>query len=121
MDDRIQQRVQLFVQQLLQEEKSSLRKARTLLEIEELTGEIGDEVTRQLASADLQERADEAAACPVALCPDCGRECEFEGDSEPLILQGECGDIEYSEPRSYCRNCRRHFFPSGSGNSATGS
>ena len=121
MDDRIQQRVQQFVQQILQEEKTSLRKAETLLEIEELTTEIGDEITRQLASADLQQRADETASHPTACCPDCRGECPIEDELEPLILQGGRGDIEYNEPRSYCRSCRRHFFPTGPSHSAAGS
>jgi len=34
-----------------------------------------------------------------------------EADREPLILRGQRGEIEYSEPRCHCRPCRRDFFP----------
>lgn len=52
MDDRLRERVSGFVEQLLKEEKSSLRKARTLLEIENLTAEVGDEIARHPAAED---------------------------------------------------------------------
>jgi len=42
MGDRLRERVQGFVEQLLKEEKSSLRKAQTFLEIETLTVETGE-------------------------------------------------------------------------------
>ena len=48
MDDRLRERVQGFVEQLLKEEKSSLRKAQTFLEIENLAVEVGDEIARRL-------------------------------------------------------------------------
>jgi len=56
MDDRLRERVQGFVEELLREEKSSIRKARTLLEIENQAIEIGDELVRQLANSDLAVR-----------------------------------------------------------------
>ena len=121
MDDRLKQRVRGFVEQLLQEEKTSLRSARTLLEIEELTGEVGDEIARLLASGELAQRAAEVASADPHPCPECGGACGVEPDREPLILRGRRGEIEYSEPRCHCRSCRRDFFPSGGADSATGS
>lgn len=115
MNGRLQKRVQEFVDQLLKEEKSSLRKARTLLEIEDLACEVGDALARQLASGDLAERSDESAENAEHACPDCGRVCAVEADPEPLILQGRRGEIEYREMRCHCRSCRRDFFPGGEG------
>lgn len=120
MEDRLRERVHGFVEQLLKEEKSSLRKARTLLEIENLTAEVGDEIARQLASGDLSERAQQAAGQGEFPCPMCERLCRVESDHEPLILQGRRGEIEYAEPRCHCRSCRRDFFPAGKGTSASG-
>lgn len=120
MDDRIRQRLRGFVDQLLTEEKASLRKARTLLEIENLATEVGDELTLMLASGDLAERAEQMGAESEHACPDCGRMCAVEEDREPLILQSRRGEIEYSEPRCHCRSCRRDFFPSGEGTAASG-
>lgn len=119
MDDQLKGRIRELARQLLAEQKPTFRKARTLLEIETLTAEIGDELTRQLANTDLAERAEAAAAEPGHSCPTCGRRCSVEREREPLILQGSRGEIEYSEPRCHCRSCRRDFFPSGAGTSAT--
>lgn len=46
MNDRLREQVQGFVQQLLKEEKPSLRKAQTFLEIENLVVEVRDEIAR---------------------------------------------------------------------------
>ena len=113
MDDRMKERVQEFVEQLLREEKSSIRKAQTLLEIENQAMEIGDELVRQLANRDLSERAEETSGQEQFFCPTCGCSCSVEQDPEPLILQGQRSEIEYCEPRCYCRSCRRSFFPNG--------
>ena len=121
MDDRIRERIEGFVRQLVQEEKATLRQARTLLDIEEQAIEIGDEIARRLANADLSERADEAFQQERFACPDCGRESPVEDDPEPLILQGRRGEIEYAEPRCHCRSCRRDFFPGGARTRASGS
>lgn len=113
MDDRLRERVQGFVEQLLREEKSSLKKVRTLLEIENQAIEIGDELVRQLANSDLTQRAEKVAEQTEHDCPDCGKICALEADTEPLILQGKRSEVEYSEPRCHCTRCRRDFFPDG--------
>lgn len=119
MDDRIRERLRGFVEQLLAEEKASLHRAQTLLEIENLAVEVGDELTRLLASGDLAERSGQAENEPEHACPGCGRMCPVE-DREPLILQGRRGEIEYAEPRCHCRSCRRDFFPGGQAVAASG-
>lgn len=48
-------------------------------------------------------------------CPKCGQQVEDkppkEGD-EPRHLQTRVGEAEWLEPKTYCRTCRRSFFPS---------
>ena len=112
MDDRLQLEIRQFAERLLAKEKATFRGAVTLLEIEELTCQIGDELARQLANGDLAERSGEAAEQEQFFCPMCGRSCAVEQDPEPLILQGKRSEIEYSEARCHCRSCRRDFFPS---------
>ena len=117
----MKERVQGFVEQLLKEEKSSLREAQTLLEIENQAIEIGDELVRQLANSDLSERSQQVTEQQQFHCPMCGRQCSVEQDPEPLILQGKRSELEYSEPRCHCRTCRRDFFPNGSPTATSGS
>lgn len=121
MEDRMRRKVQEIAKRLLAEEKNAFRRATTLRDIEDLTAEIGDELTRQLANSDLSERAEEVREQGVGRCPDCEREFPIEKDPEPILLEGPRGEIEYLEPRCYCPSCRRTFFPSGSVDSAFGS
>ena len=121
MDDRMRAKVREFAEQLLAEEKKEFRSAVTLREIEELTTQVGDELTRQLANLDLSERSDEVREESSACCPDCGRECTIDDEPEPIILEGQRGEIEYLEPRCHCPSCRRDFFPSRLSDSASGS
>jgi hypothetical protein len=113
MDDRLKQEVLVFARRLAFQEKNRLAKLGTFVEIEDLTAEIGDELAKQLAQNILSDRASEAAAVPAHACPDCGKEAPPEEECEPLILQGQRGEIEYSEPVCYCTRCRVRFFPSG--------
>lgn len=113
MDGEMKQKIQVFAEQLLAQEKSEFRKAVTLRDLEEFTGQIGDELARQLANTDLTDRSREVAGQTTACCPECGRECPMDPEPEPIILQGQRSEIEYLEPRSHCPSCRRDFFPSG--------
>ncbi len=113
MDDRLRREVWGFVEGLAVREKDRLAALGTFAEIEDLTAEIGDEVSRQLARFELTRRAEELIATGVHACPDCGKEAEVEAELEPLILQGQRGEIEYSEPVCRCTRCRVSFFPSG--------
>ena len=113
MEDRLRREVLTFARELAEKECQRLKAAGTLVEIEELTAEIGDEVARQLAGMMLQRRSDSISEQLAHECPDCGSACPIEPDAEPIILQAIRGDIEYSEPRCFCPRCRRDFFPSG--------
>jgi len=111
MDDRLRRRIQEITRQLVAEEKGTFRGARTLLDLENLTVEIGDELVRQLANTDLAGRAEESVEKAEHACPECRRICPVEPDREPLILQGRRGEIEYSDPRCHCWSCRRVRLP----------
>lgn len=120
MEDRLRRRIREMSAELAVAEKEKFEAAGTFVDLERLTVEIGDELTRQLTGLLLSSRAQEAAQQPVHACGECGRECPLE-EMEPLILQGLRGEIEYSEPKCYCPQCRRAFFPGGAPTSASAS
>jgi len=113
MDDRLRQRIVAMAIQLAVEEKERLAALGTFVEIEDLTAEIGDALSRQLARLELTRRSEEMVEAGVHACPECGKEAPVEAEREPLILQGMRGEIEYSEPVCRCTRCRVSFFPSG--------
>lgn len=121
MEDHMRRRVLEFSRALAVEEKERLEAAGTLVDLEILTAEIGDEVARQLAQLLLSQRSEEAVSQGVHPCPECGQECRVEDEREPVLLQGLRGEISYQEPRCSCRRCRRSFFPDGGSTSASGS
>ena len=57
MDSELKSRLSGIVRQLAEQEHQRLRAAGTIVELEELACEIGDEVTRQLMSGALAERS----------------------------------------------------------------
>ncbi len=80
--------------QIAKEEKQRLDAAGRLVDLERLTMEIGDELTRQLTSFMLWDRAERTATESEQAGPDCGKMCPVEAEREPLILQGMQGEIE---------------------------
>lgn len=112
MEDLLRQKVNEFARRLAEEESQRLAKVITLYDIETLTTQIGDELSRQLTNAVMIERSAEVSSQPLHPCPACQEHCPIE-DDEPQILRGLRGEIEYSEPRCHCTRCRRDFFPSG--------
>lgn len=70
---------------------------------------------KMLAEA-LQRQANTLGQQPGDLppCPKCGQPVERdpEGD-DPRLLQTDVGEARWQEPATYCRRCRRAFFPSG--------
>jgi hypothetical protein len=90
MDDQFRQRVREIATQLAVDEKQKLQAAGTLLDLERLTVEIGDELTRPITSSVLDSRAREAAEQPRHACPVCREECPGE-ELEPIFLKGGAG------------------------------
>lgn len=112
MDCRLSDKIRAVVEDLAREHQQELAEAGTLVDLEELTCQIGDEVARQLCQHELLGRAGLAAEREIAKCPDCGEPCMI-GQPEPTVLQGLRGELAYNQPSYYCRHCRRSFFPVG--------
>ena len=112
MDGRLKTKVLALSMELAREEQARLGAAGTLLELEELACEIGDEFTSQLVSLEMASRSNQAAEAITCQCPDCG-DCCGQGDPKLRELTGVRGEIHYHEPTFYCPACRRSFFPGG--------
>ena len=110
MESELKARLAGIVNQLAVQEQQRLRAAGTIVELEELACEIGDEVTRQLISGELAERGNEAAEAATQVCPDCGQ-ATANSDSHRRQLESLRGAIDYFEPAYHCPSCRRAFFP----------
>lgn len=70
---------------------------------------------RELSQQAQQRAAREVAAqCPAATaCPTCSSSCGVE--MQDRTVSSIDGPVELIEPVAYCRECRRSFFPSASG------
>jgi hypothetical protein len=112
MECRIRAKVRAMAEQLAREHQAELAAAGTLVDLEELTAEIGDEIGRQLCENELANRGRKAAAVEQCECPECGSLCP-RGETEPVVLQGLRGEVGFNQPSYFCRRCRRSFFPSG--------
>lgn len=90
-------------------------------ELEDVSIELGQCLSRMIMEEAASKQADQVLQAPpeYAVCPTCGQPvAESEARSRPLITQA--GEIEWDEPRRYCRRCRRSFFPSGEESTAGG-
>jgi len=112
MDYRLNAKIKRIVEELAREHQQALGDAGTLVDLEELTCQIGDEVGRQLCQCEIVARAEQAAGLREVDCPECEEVCPAE-DPEPTLLQGLRGELAYNQPRYYCPRCRRSFFPGG--------
>ncbi len=112
MECRVSARVKSMIEAVAREYQEELAAAGTLVELEELTCRVGDEVARQLCERELVDRGRRAAGAEHCECPHCGAMCS-QGEPEPVVLQGLRGAVGYSQPSYYCRRCRRSFFPAG--------
>jgi len=120
MECRIRTRVREMVENLAREYQKELAAAGTLVDLEELTAEIGDEFGRQLCENELLDRARRASIAEHCQCPECGSLCP-RGEPEPAVLQGLRGQLAFNQPSYFCRRCRRSFFPSGGSPGTAGS
>ena len=110
MDGRLKAKVTALSMGLAREEQARLRAVGTMIELEELACEIGDEITVQLIGLEMTKRSDEVAEATTYECPDCGH-CCGQGDPKSRRLTGLRGEVSYREPTYHCPACRRSFFP----------
>jgi hypothetical protein len=80
-------------------------------DLEELAVQIGQAVSRQLLDQALQQQAAAPVPAQDQVCPSCGQPVEA-GTPEPRVIRTRAGESHWPEPHSYCRRCRRSFFPS---------
>src|SRR5664280_2575026 len=94
MECRMRTRVKAMVEQRAREHQQELAAAGTLMDLEELTAQIGDACGRQLCENELTSRSGRAAKLEQCECPQCGLLCP-RGDPEPVVLQGLRGEIAF--------------------------
>jgi hypothetical protein len=111
MECRLEAKLKAMIEGLAREHQQELAEAGTLVDLEELTCQIGDMVTRELTQREVTRRA-KALDVDEARCPDCGKRCP-RGEPEPVVLDGLRGELAYRQPSYFCRHCRRSFFPRG--------
>ena len=112
MECLMRTRVKAMVEQLAREHQQELAAAGTLVDLEELTAQIGDEVGRRLCENELTSQSERASKLEQCECPKCGLLCP-RGEPEPVVLQGLRGEVAFSQPSYFCSRCRRSFFPAG--------
>lgn len=115
MDSELTTKISGMVRQLASEEHARLRAAGTMVDLEELVCEIGDEFARQLMSQEMASRANDTAEQETCPCPDCGG-ASRQKEAKARQLAGLRGEVRYYEPTFYCRVCRRSFFPGSRAN-----
>jgi hypothetical protein len=87
-----------------------------LSEIEDTILAIRHVLSEKMLDEALQRQANTVPERPAAwqCCPKCGKQVEdrHKEDADPRLLQTRMGEAEWLEPETYCRKCRRSFFPS---------
>lgn len=85
----------------------------TLSSIEDVVRSVRHVLAEKMLDEALQRQAGAAADRPQAFrpCPGCGGEPEPDPEGEARIVATTVGEAEWTEPGTYCRKCRRCFFP----------
>ena len=86
-----------------------------LTAIEDTIKAIRQVLSEKMLDEALQRQANTVAERPADFqcCPKCGKEVARHPESDDCrIHQTDVGEVEWQEPATYCRKCRRSFFPS---------
>lgn len=85
-----------------------------ITELENVVLAVRQVLSEQMLDEALQRQANTVDERPASFrpCAKCGKEVQATA-AEPRILQTRAGEAEWLEPTTYCRRCRRSFFPSG--------
>jgi hypothetical protein len=85
-----------------------------LTEIEDVLLAVRQVLTEKMLAEALQRQANAADERPAAFqsCSKCGNNVEPD-DPDPRLLDTRVGEADWLELKTYCRKCRRSFFPSG--------
>lgn len=81
-------------------------------ELEDVSMELAHHLARSLMQQAAQNQATQQIPEGYEVCPGCSKPVEKAAPRDrPLTTRA--GEIEWSEPKRYCRKCRQDFFPSG--------
>jgi hypothetical protein len=86
-----------------------------LTAIEDTLKAVRQVLTEKMLDEALQRQASTVARRPADFqaCPTCGQEVHADPARDDCrIQQTDVGEAEWREPATYCRKCRRSFFPS---------
>lgn len=86
-----------------------------LVAIEDTIKAVRQVLSEKMLDEALQRQANTVEQRPADFqcCPKCGKEVERDADGDDCrIHQTAVGEAEWREPATYCRKCRRSFFPS---------
>ena len=86
-----------------------------LVAIEDTIKAVRQVLSEKMLDEALQRQANTVEQRPADLqcCPQCGQEVARDPDGDDCrIQQTDVGEAEWREPATYCRPCRRSFFPS---------
>jgi hypothetical protein len=83
-------------------------------ELEDVVLAMRQLLSEEMLKEALQRQANtvEERPAPFRGCAHCGQEVEAD-DPKRRVVQTRAGEAEWQEPATYCRRCRRSFFPSG--------
>jgi uncharacterized protein with PIN domain len=86
-----------------------------LTAIEDMILAVRQVLSEKMFDESLQRQAHTVEKRPADFqrCPKCNGEVVPKDEAEPRILATRVGEAEWMEPETYCRKCRRSFFPSG--------
>ena len=83
-----------------------------LTELEELYNAIREELSADCLNLTLERQAATERPPAYEACPGCRGAVIMQADGELRLMTTESGVAEWKEPETYCRKCRRSFFPS---------
>jgi hypothetical protein len=86
-----------------------------LVAIEDTIKAVRQVLSEKMLDEALQRQANTVEQRPAdwACCPKCGQEVQRDPERDDFrIQQTDVGEAEWREPATYCRHCRRSFFPS---------
>jgi hypothetical protein len=86
-----------------------------LVALEDTIKAVRQVLSEKMLDEALQRQANTVEQRPADFqcCPKCGQEVNRDPDRDDFrIQQTDVGEAEWREPATYCRKCRRSFFPS---------
>jgi hypothetical protein len=85
-----------------------------LTELEDVVVAVREVLSETMLRQALERQAAAVERRPAAYqhCPGCRGEVRLEPDPEPRLVKTRGGEAVWPEPETFCRKCRKAFFPS---------